>query len=195
MHDPGTIVPGSCYVRPMERITHQGKIIEVVEEEVEQGGSTRTFEYARRSPGTRLIIPKRDQLLITKEFRHERGTYDYRLPGGKVFDTLKEYNVARESGIDLTEAAKNAAIKEAHEEAGIEVTALSFFHRSVCGATVVWDLYYFVVDEFSETDQHLEDGEDISLEFTDRETVRRMCLDGSVGEERSALILLRYLNA
>jgi len=179
----------------MERITYQGKIVEVVEEEVEQQGSVRTFEYARRSPGARLIIPKGDQILITKEFRHEHGTYDYRLPGGKVFDTLAEYNAALASGTDLTNAAERAAIKEAREEAGIDAKKLSFFHRSICGATVVWDLYYFVVEEFVKSQQELEEGEDISIEFLDREAVRRMCLDGSIGEERSAFILLRYLDA
>lgn len=179
----------------MERITYQGKIVEVVEEDVLQNGKTRTFEYARRSPGTRLIIPKGNQILITKEFRREHNAYDYRLPGGKVFDTLEEYNAALSSGVDSTEAAKQAAIKEAHEEVGIEVDELSFFHKSVCGATIVWDLYYFVVDRFTESTQHLEDGEDISFEFLDRETVRTMCLDGSISEERSALVLLRYLES
>lgn len=177
----------------MERITYQGKIIEVVEEDIDQGGKTRTFEYARRSPGARLIIPKGDQILITKEFRRELNAYDYRLPGGKVFDTLAEYNQALAEGVNIANAAERAAIKEAKEEAGIEVARLSFLHKSVCGATVVWDLYYFLVEEYGESEQHLEDGEDISFEFLDREQVRQMCLAGTIGEERSALVLLRYL--
>lgn len=171
----------------MEQITHQGKIIEVV-----QDGK---FEFARRSPGARLIIPRGDQILITKEFRYELKAYDFRLPGGKVFDSLKEYNTALKAGVDIAEAAKQAAIKEASEETGIEVKDLSFFHKSVCGATVVWDLFYFVVNDFTETKQHLEEGEDITVEFIDKEKVKQMCLDGSISEERSALVLLRYLNA
>lgn len=177
----------------MERITYQGKIIEVVEVDVEQNGKSRTFEYARRSPGVRLIIPKRDDLLITKEFRHELGTHDYRLPGGKVFDTLKEYNEALARGTDLAEAAKRAAIKEAQEEAGIVVTDIDYLHTSVCGATVKWDLFYFLVGSFEETEQALEEGEDISLELIPKTRVREMCMDGSISEERSALALLRFL--
>jgi ADP-ribose pyrophosphatase len=178
----------------MERITHKGRIIEVVEQDVEQGGKTKVFGYARRAPGARLIIPKGDTVLVSKEFRHELQRYDYRLPGGKVFDTLDEYNTALASGVDLTEAAKIAAIKEAHEEVGIDARELSLFHKSICGATVVWDLYYFVVGRYEETEQHLEDGEDITTEFIDRKAVERMCLDGSISEERSALVLLRYLS-
>lgn len=179
----------------MERITHKGRIIEVLEKDVEQNGKLVTFEYARRSPGVRLIIPRGGQILLTKEFRHELNAYDYRLPGGKVFDTLDEYNDALTRGSDIITAAEGAARKEAFEEAGIDATRLSFFHRSVCGATVIWDLFYFLVDEFSETEQHLEDGEDISVEFMDRDAVRIMCLNGSISEERSALVLLRYLDS
>ncbi len=179
----------------MERIKYQGKIVEIVETEVFLGKTTKTFELARRSPGVRIIIPKGDDILLSKEFRHEVGGYDFRLPGGKVYDSLTEYTAALSGGVDIVEAAKQAAIKEASEEAGIEVKDLSHFHTSVCGATIIWDLHYFVVNEFTKGTQHLEDGEDISMEAVDRERVRSMCLDSSISEERSALVLLRYLNS
>ena len=178
----------------MEKITHKGNIIEVVQRDVEQNGKTKTFEFARRSPGVRLIITKDNGILLTKEFRHEINGYDYRLPGGKVYDSLDEYNKALETGVVIADSAKTAAIKEAREEVGIEVKDISLFHRSVCGATVVWDLFYFVVTDFETSIQHLEDGEDISVETIDRAEVVKMCLDGRIGEERSALVLLRYLN-
>ncbi len=178
----------------MENITYKGKIIEVVQKDVEQAGVKKMFEFARRSPGTRLIIPQGKTILLTKEFRHELDGYDYRLPGGKVYDSLDEYNSALERGVDINESAQRAAIKEAHEEAGIEVKDISFFHKSVCGATIVWDLYYFVVNDFSKVEQQLEHGEDIVFEYFDCEKARGMCLDGSISEERSALVLLRYLS-
>ena len=177
----------------METITHKGNIIEVVQKEVEQNGKKKIFEYARRSPGTRLIIPKGDTILLTKEFRNELNGFDYRLPGGKVYDTLDEYNTALSSGVDINESAKIAAIKEAREEVGVEAKELSLFHKSTCGATVMWDLFYFSVSAFTEGEQHLEEGEDITFEFIDKEKVKVMCLDGSISEERSALVLLRYL--
>lgn len=177
----------------METITHKGKIIEVVQNEVELNGKKKIFEFARRSPGTRLIIPKGDTVLLTKEFRSELNGYDYRLPGGKVYDTLDEYNRALSFEVDIKEAAKMAAAKEAKEEVGIDAKELSLFHISICGATVVWDLFYFVVNKFTEGEQDLEDGEDITFEFVDREKVKEMCFDGSISEERSALVLLKYL--
>jgi ADP-ribose pyrophosphatase len=177
----------------METITHKGNIIEVVQKEVELNGKKKVFEYARRSPGTRLIIPKGETVLLSREFRTEINGYDYRLPGGKVYDTLDEYNNALSSGIDINEASKKAAIKEAKEEVGVNTSDLTLFHKSVCGATVIWDLFYFVVNEFTETTQNLEEGEDIMFEFVDKSKVKEMCLNGSISEERSALVLLRFL--
>jgi len=57
--------------------------------------------------------------------------------------------------VDISEAAKEGAIKEAREEVGVEVKDISFLHKSVCGATVVWDLYYFVVKDFNQVPQTL----------------------------------------
>ncbi len=176
----------------METITYQGKIIEVVEKKVEVNGKEKTFELARRSPGVRLIVPTEGGIILSKEFRHELNGFDYHLPGGKVFDTLGEYNEFLKSGADIIEAAKAAAIKEAKEEMGIIVKDLSFFHKSVCGATVTWDLFYFVVNEFEKETQELEEGEDIVTEVVSVERAREMCLK-EMSEERSALVLLRYL--
>ena len=179
----------------MEKITHRGNIIEVVQTEVAVGGRMKTFEFARRAPGTRIIVKKDEAVLLTKEFRRERNAYDHRLPGGKVYDSLEEYNAALASGIDILAAAESAAAREAREEAGIVPKKLAFLHKSVCGATVVWDLFYFLVTDFETARQQPEEGEDISFAFYPPDEVRRMCLDGTIGEERSALVLLRLLDA
>ncbi len=177
-----------------ERITHQGQIVEVVQCDVEVApGKIKTFEKARRAPGTRLIIPTETGILLTKEFRHEIGGYDYRLPGGKVFDSLKEYNGFLSSGQDILGPATAKAKAEAREEAGVITEDLRHFHTSKCGATVEWDLFYFVVDQHQRTDQALEEGEDAEVVEVSREEAKRMCLDGRMDEERSALVLLRYL--
>ncbi len=180
----------------MEKITYQGRIIEVVEKDVDVGrGKIKTFESARRSPGVRLIIPHENSVWLSKEFRHELNSYDYRLPGGKVYDSLEEYNHALAESVDIAESAKQAAIKEAREEAGMNISQLDFYHKSVCGATVTWDLFYFVVHTYEQHNQELEEGEDITMELVTKDQAKAMCLDGSISEERSALILLRYLNS
>jgi len=177
-----------------EHIAYQGKIIEVVEYGVEvKPGVTKTFEKARRAPGTRLIIPTEKGILLTKEFRHELNGYDYRLPGGKVFDELSEYNEFLASGGDILVPSTAKAKAEAKEEAGLDVEELHHYHTSYCGATVQWDLYYFILETYAQSGQELEEGEDIELNEVAYEEAKAMCLDGRVSEERSALVLLRFI--
>jgi hypothetical protein len=65
---------------------------------------------------------------------------------------------------------------------------------SHCGATIIWDLYYFEIIDYEMWSQELEEWELISYEFYDRETIKQRCLDGTIDEERSVIALLRYLN-
>ncbi|MFZ2556039.1 MAG: NUDIX domain-containing protein [Minisyncoccia bacterium] len=179
-----------------EKIAFQGKMIEVVEQPMRIGEKRVTFEFARRAPGTRIIIPLHDgNILLTKEYRPSLKSYDFRVPGGKVFDSLYEYNTFLKSGIDITEATMQGAIKEAKEEAGISIEKMELFAISKAGASVEWDLYYFVVTAYTEGAQAPEEHEDISLAPTPREEVKAMCLDGRIQEDRSALMLLRYLQS
>jgi ADP-ribose pyrophosphatase len=177
-----------------QEIVYQGKIIEIVHEEVDGG---RTIEYGRRSPGTRLIIVTPDKkLLMTKEHRRELNDFDFRLPGGKVFDTLAEYNEFLNSGNDIVEQAKKGANLEARQEVGIEPHSVEYFATSKCGATFTWDLFYFIVTDYEKLDgQDLEQGENIEVVEVGFEEAKEMALDGRMQEERSALILLRYLHS
>ena len=181
-----------------EVITHQGKTIEVVTQKMLVDGREMTFERARRSPGTRLIIlSNKGNILLTKEYRDEHKQDDYRLPGGKVFDSLSEYNEFLRSGEDILPKAAIAARKEAYEEVGIEVNDVHFFHISKCGATVEWDLIYFSVELSSEElgTQHLEHGENISRSWYTPQEALDVALNGGMSEDRSIAILLKYLHS
>ena len=114
------------------------------------------FERARRPPGVRVIITRDEKILLSREYRREQEKYDYRLPGGKVIDTLSLW---RGFTGDIQEEAKNAAIRESREEVGIDIKNPSLFHTSHCGSNIEWDLYYFVATEFDETGSHERDDE------------------------------------
>ena len=180
-----------------ETIVTKGKIFELVHIKQDDG---RVFEIARRAPGVRLIIHDAEQgkILLTKEFRHELGEWDYRLPGGKVFDSLDEYEAFRASGDDIVEAAQAKAIEEAQQEAGVEITDLALYKKSVLGATVEWDLYVFEATDWqlSVGGQELEAGEKIEADtWVTYDQAQKMALDGSMKEDRIALILLQWLEA
>ena len=179
-----------------EEIVFQGKIVEVVRQPMKIGQKSLDFEVARRSPGTRLIIVdvEAKKIILTKEYRTELKSYDYRLPGGKVFDALSEYNEYLETEKDILESAIERAKIEAREETGIIAEDIEHIHTSVNGATMIWDLFYFVISKWTQSHQELEAGEDISIEWVRFDQAREYALSGQISEDRSVAVLFRWLN-
>ena len=180
-----------------EKILARGRIFELVALPQPDG---RTFEMARRAPGVRVIIPDRKakKLLLTKEFRYELNDWDYRLPGGKVFDKLEEFDAFRKSGDDIKVPAASKALAESSEEAGIDVKKVELYKISTLGATVEWDLFIFEATDWQPhpKGQQLEKGEQIEndtwVRFAEAED---MIMSGKMAEERIALVLLQWLHA
>jgi hypothetical protein len=178
-----------------EHIVARGKIFELVQTTQPDG---RIFEVARRAPGVRMIIADRaaKTVLLTREYRSELKAWDYRLPGGKVFDKLPEYEEYRASGKDLTAAAHAKALAESAEEAGIEVHDAKLVQISTLGATVEWDLYVFEATSWDKhkDGQQLEKGEQVEADaWVTFAAAESMILEGHMQEERIALVLLRWL--
>jgi 8-oxo-dGTP pyrophosphatase MutT (NUDIX family) len=180
---------------PKETIAYKGKMFAVVHKPVTMdNGKSFMLELARRAPGTRLIIEtKAGNILLTKEWRPELNSVDIRLPGGKVFDSLDEYLSALATGKDLTPFITEAARKEALEEAGVLRGTFTWLAKSVSGLTVEWDLHFFAVTGITLGKKPEDEYETIETTEVLKEEARRMCLDGSMSEERSALQLLKYL--
>jgi ADP-ribose pyrophosphatase len=180
-----------------ETIFAKGKLFELVHVEQPDG---RVFEVARRAPGVRIIIADLafNKVLLTREYRQELGAWDYRLPGGKVFDSLDEYDTARSEGSDLEQAALSKAAQEVEEEAGILLKSSRMYKKSTLGATVEWDLYIVESDDWEKSDagQKLEAGEQIEAEgWYDYAVAEQMILRGDMQEERIALVLLQWLQS
>lgn len=179
-----------------EKVIFKGKLIEIVEQKIKTDDHEFILERAKRPPGTRLIIVSPDKkILLTKEYRPEYAAWDFRLPGGKVIDSLDEYNQLKNNR-DVLEMAEEGAKKEALEEVGIVVDEIKHFTTSLCGVTIVWDLYFFVVTKYHEhpEGQQLEEDENIEPMWVSFDEAKRMCLDGSIGEDRSAAVLFRFLS-
>lgn len=170
---------------------YRGKIFCVQKQKMEGNGKTIEFELARRSPGVRIIVLHEGLMLITKEFRYDINRFDFRLPGGKVFDTLEEFE--RASASDISQAAHRAAQRESKEEAGVELTDVQLLCISNAGATIEWDLYYFIARAQSVGKSSVEHGENIEVLWKSFEEVKQMCLNGSISEDRTVGVLLRYL--
>lgn len=178
-----------------EKIVYEGKMFEVVKQPMNVGSKSIEFETVRRAPGTRIIIIKDNKILITKEYRTELNDYDYRLPGGKVFDTRKEYNNSSKNNADILESAITAAKKECLEETGLIINNLDLLKISKCGATIEWDMYYFLAKDFQEhkEGQNLEDGEIITVNWYSFEEAKQLCLNNKISEDRTLGVLLAFL--
>lgn len=147
-----------------------------------------------------MIITDPDgNICITRERRHELKNWewdrDFRLPWGKVFNTLAKYKAFRESWWDISQAGLDAVREEAREEVGIDVTDAQLIHISSCGATMRWDLYYYHISSYTYRDwgQELWDGEDIHIHWKTPNEVLHMCLDWDIKEDRSVAVLLKSL--
>jgi ADP-ribose pyrophosphatase YjhB (NUDIX family)/ribose 1,5-bisphosphokinase PhnN len=187
------------YMKKVLREKYRWRILRITEETITESGKERNFEYAERSPWVRILLTDGKRILLNKEVRNEAKDWtDYRLPGGKVIDTIEEYTNFIENGGDISEAAQKAAAKELYEEADIRIEESNFeeLHVSNAGATIKWDLYYFLahLEEVQDAKNILtEEGEDIETGWYTYEEVQNMCLSGQIQEDRSVAVLLRYI--
>lgn len=184
----------------MEKILFKEGIFEFVSEEKsyiingEDKNIKRTF--VRRPPGIRaIIVNDKNEILLSKEYRYELELFDYRLPGGKVFDNLDDYKKSIENNTILENVYK-AATKEVKEEVGIAIKEPILYTISYAGSSVVWDLYYFIINNYEiiSNGQELEENEIVDgFVWKSQDEVIKMCLDKQIHEERTIGILLSYI--
>lgn len=175
-----------------EEIVFEWTLIEIVQQTVKVWDKELLREIARRSPGVRLIITDGDKILLTKEFRRELNQEDYRLPWGKVFDTLVEYNKHRK---DIEPSCLVAAKRECEEETWLLPQDISLYYISKVWATIERDLYYYIITKFTthEKWQQLEPWENISVEWKKREEVMDIIKQWWMQEDRSVGVLMKFL--
>lgn len=150
----------------------------------------------RRPPGIRaLIINNDNQILLSKEFRYELNDWDYRLPGGKVFDSLDDYKKSLINDTVMEQVLKTVS-KEVLEEVGLIVSNPKLLKVSLDGAGVIWDLYYFEIKDYKISDNgpQLEDNEIINgYEWCDFSEIITMCQNNKIHEDRTVGVLLTYI--
>ncbi|MDE5539634.1 MAG: NUDIX hydrolase [Bacilli bacterium] len=185
----------------MERVTYQEGLFEhlELEEEYEIEGKKKkiTRNIVRRPPGIRALIvnEKEGKILLSKEYRYELSAWDYRLPGGKVFDSSAEYKEALKKG-NIDDYALQAAHKEVMEEIGFTINNPKLIKISKDGASVIWDLYYYEITDYSQNEEGpmLEENEIISgYTWVSFDDIIDLCISNQIHEERTIGVLLTYI--
>lgn len=151
----------------------------------------------RRPPGIRALIVDKDkkQILLSKEFRYELNEWDYRLPGGKVFDSLEDYKESLNRN-DVLEHVEKTVPKEVLEEVGLIVRNPNLLKVSKDGAGVIWDLYYYEITDYevSENGPQLEENEFVDgFVWKSYDEVIKLCSTHEIHEDRTIGILLTYI--
>ncbi len=184
----------------MEKCLFDNGIFEYleVEEEIKVNNTTKKIKrkVVRRPPGIRaLIINDKKEILLSHEFRYELKDWDFRLPGGKVFDTLEEFKESLKNN-NIDEAANKTVYKEVLEEVGIDIYNPKLIKISKDGASVIWDLYYYEITDFkiNKDGSHLEEEEIIDgYVWKSFAEVIKLCQEGAIHEDRSVGVLLTYI--
>ena len=174
-------------------IVYQGKLIAL------ERLSGKWYERAVRPPWVRLILKNNEgKILLTREHRMELDDFDYRLPGGKVFDDLESYLQVRWDEETLETKVIEAAKAEAKEECWIEeLQDLKIIHTSKAWATVEWTLYYISWEIVTHSWQQALHGDElvhgIEVGFYTPSEIQTMIREGKMNEERSVAVLSRYI--
>ena len=153
--------------------------------------------FVRRPPGIRALIvdQKNKKILLSKEYRYELENWDYRLPGGKVFEGLESYKKAIKEGTVLEHVEKTVP-KEVEEEVGLLVKNPKLLKVSNAGAGVEWDLYYYEITDYEidSTGPKLEEEEVIDgYLWKNYDEIINMCIANEIHEERTVGVLLTYI--
>ncbi|TXI51310.1 MAG: hypothetical protein E6Q50_01125 [Lysobacter sp.] len=182
-----------------DEVLYAGRLLDLVSRtlEVRKGNDSFCYsiEVARRPPGVRLIVYRDREYLLLREYRSELSRWDFRLGGGKIFETQAEHlKFISECG-NLIERAKESVVIEAREELGVEVNSASFIRKSCAGATIEWDLYFFQIDTFTtlSSGPQPEHTELLSAEWHSPESIIEMIKNGAFSEDRSIGVIMQHM--
>lgn len=189
-----------------DKVLYRGKLFQIlsrskesrIQVDGEEVSKNLTFELVRRPPGVRAIIQRDGKVMLNKEYRYEIEDWDYRLPGGKVFDRLEDFEKAIEEH-KVEEGIYGKLAEEVCEEADIKVKDFRLFGVSGCGMTVEWDLYYFVIEDFEilpsfySGKKQKSEYEYISHQWVGFDEIKKLILSGKFREDRSISMLCKYM--
>ena len=162
-----------------KRYVYHGKIINVRADRaaVKRGESVR--EMVEHGGGSAMLCEKEDRILLVKQYRYVYGEEIWELPAGKV-----------EKGEDPSATA----IRELEEECGIraERAELMFSVYPSPGYTNEIIRIYRMTG-LSDGNSHFDDDEDITAQWFEKDSLRKMIACGEINDAKTLIALLAVL--
>lgn len=158
---------------------HEDAWVKIYHDEIEfPDGTAGTYTWADRKDGVGIVVcTKNRKMVLHKEFRYPIHDYSWEVQGG---------------GIDPGESAKEAAIRELREEAGLEVGEndlidLGSFYPIHSFNTQLVSFFMVIVDEQHLSVEKHESGELISdLRFVPFSEVYEFLDSGKINDANTA---------
>lgn len=157
---------------------YDGKVVKLVKDQVELDNGTKEYREIVHHRGGVCIALKNEEkrYYMVKQYRYAFNDYLWEFPAGKL-----------EENEDIVEAIK----REALEEVGATVKKLKYHHYFIptCGYSTE-KIHLFSGEVESITQQHLENGEDLSLHLFSIDEIMEKIVSNEIIDGKT--IILAY---
>ena len=157
----------------------EGKIIKVKRDEVLMPDGSSSYREIVEHNGGVCIAPltDNDTLIFVRQFRYAYGEEILELPAGKL---------------EKCEDPKSAGIRELSEETGytsrrVESLGVIYPTPGYCNEKI----YLYLARDLEKFDQHLDDGEFLTLEEMSLEKALDMVMNGEIKDAKTQIIILK----
>lgn len=161
---------------------YEGKILKLrCDDAVLPDGRACKREVVEHSGGACVLCVKDGKVALVKQYRYAYGESIYEIPAGKL---------------NAKEDPLVAARRELEEETGLcaKELELLFVLYPTPGYTDE-KIYIYEAKDVFEGNQHLDEGEFLSVEFLPVEQVVRMIDSGEIRDAKTIVAMLQYLRA
>ncbi len=165
---------------------HRLEVFRVVPRSLKHGGWSEEMEreiwFGKKIASVMMYIPETDELLLNQQFR--LGAYLAGAEDPFLFETAA-------GAVDDGETVEQAALREAFEETGCEVTELEYFGKVYSSPGCMAEEYHMFIGRIEKAEAgiygHLHEGEEIKTHLLPVKHVLKMLDDGLITNVTTAL--------
>lgn len=159
---------------------YDGKIIKVKKDKVLLPNKKESFrEIVEHGGGACVLCEKDGKILLVRQFRCAYNKEIWEIPAGKINKGEEPYFTA---------------LRELEEEGGIKAESAELLYEIYPSPGYTSEIIYlYKVNEFSVTNQHLDEDEFLSGKWFSKEELKKMIKSGEIKDGKTLIALLYAL--